>query len=109
MYESPNDIVGAIQLMAAIEKGSIRGVKDRGSTRLVVLGESIFLGNETIDKMGNHDFASHAINWLMDRNDLLVGLAPRPIKEYKLDMTESQRTAASWILLLGMPGAVRAA
>jgi len=46
------------------------------------------------------------VNWLLARNELLVNLAPRPIKDYKLNMTESQRTSAGWILLAGMPGGV---
>ena len=40
------------------------------------------------------------------RNELLVSLAPRPIKDYKLNMTESQRASAGWVLLAGMPGGV---
>ena len=93
--------------MAAVEKGGIRGVSaDRGATRLMVVGESIFLGNETIDKVANRDFASHAVNWLLARNEMLVGLGPRPIKEYKLTMTTGDLASVRWILLLGMPGAV---
>ncbi len=104
---APGDYIGTVPLMAAVEKGGIRGVSaDRGATRLVVVGESIFLGNETIDKVANRDFASHAVNWLLARNEMLVGLGPRPIKEYKLTMTTGDLASVRWILLLGMPGAV---
>lgn len=104
---SPNDYVGQVPLMVAVEQGTIPGVSaDRGSTRLVVIGESIFLGNETIDKTANHEFASHAINWLLARDELLPGLGPKPIKEYKLIMSKGQVRAANWILLVAMPGAV---
>jgi ABC-2 type transport system permease protein len=100
------DYVGPVPLAVAVEKGSLKGVKDRGSTRIVVCGDSRFLANSLIDFHSNHDFASHAINWLLARNDLLVPLAPRPVKEYRLNMTDSQRTATGWLLLAGMPGGV---
>jgi hypothetical protein len=106
MKESPNDYIGPVPLMVAVEKGSLSGVKDRGSTRILVTGDSFFLKNGPIDNLHNYDFASHALNWLLARNDLLVAVAPRPIKEYKLNMTDSQRTAAGWLLLAGMPGSV---
>ena len=93
--------------MVAVEKGTIPGVSaDRGSTRLVVIGESILFGNETIDKTANHEFASHVINWLLARDEMLPGLGPKPIREYKLVMTKGQASRANWILLVGMPGSV---
>jgi LPXTG-motif cell wall-anchored protein len=70
------------------------------------VGDSVFLANGSIDNVANHDFASHGINWLLARNELLLGLAPRPIKEYKLALTQSKLRAVSWILLAGMPGSV---
>lgn len=106
-YRTPNDLVGEIPLMAAIEKGSLRNVSaDRGSTRVVVVGDSYFLGNETIDNAANRQFATHAINWLMARDDLLVAIPPKPIKEYKVTLTKSQLAAAHWILLAALPGSV---
>jgi hypothetical protein len=107
IYPHPNDHVGVVPLMVAVEKGGLRGVSaDRGATRIVVAGESLFLGNETILKVANRDFASHAVNWLLARHELLVGLAPTPIKEYKLTMTRGQMAAVRWIFLAGMPGSV---
>ena len=73
---------------------------------MIVAGESYFLGNQTIDKLGNREFATHALNWLLARNELLVELAPRPITEYKLVMTQSQLTTTRWVLMAGMPGTV---
>jgi ABC-type uncharacterized transport system involved in gliding motility auxiliary subunit len=106
-YKGPDDFVGKVPVMVAVEKGTIRGLSaDRGSTRMVVVGDSVFLANGTIESVANYDFANYAVNWLLARNELLVGLAPRPIKEYKLAMTQSQRRAVSWILLGGMPGSV---
>lgn len=100
---------GALPLAVAVEKGSIQGVSgDRGSTRLVVVGESIFLGNLAIDYEANRDFANLAVNWLLDRPQLLGGIGPKAVREYRLTMTQRQSLALRWILIAGMPGAVLA-
>lgn len=99
--------VGNIPLMVAVEKGSVRGVgAERGSTRIVVIGESYLWGNTLIDYEANRDFAWNTVNWLLDRTQLLAGIVPSPVKEYKLTMTRSQMSAVRWILLGGMPGVV---
>src|SRR5207237_5382733 len=95
---------GVIPLAVAVEKGAIPGVAaDRGSTRIVVVGDSFFLTNGYIEFDANRDFANLAVNWLLDRSQLLA-IEPRPIRQYRISMTQSQMTAARWILLAGMPG-----
>ena len=94
-------------LLAAVEKGAIKGVvTERGSTRIVVAGDSFFLANAWIESAGNRDFAGYAINWLLNRAQLLEGIGPRPVKEYRIIMTNSQLQSAELILLAGLPGAV---
>ena len=94
-------------LIVAVEKGAIKDViTERGSTRMVVVGDSVFLGNLQIDSAGNRDFASSAINWLLERTQLLGGVGPRPIMEYKIVMTQTQMHQAQWVLLGALPGCV---
>jgi hypothetical protein len=103
----PTDYIGAVPLLVAVERGRLPGVSaERGSTRLIVTGDSIFLGNETIHSLANRDFASLAVNWLLDRSQLLGSLGPRPVREYRLTMTNKQMISVRWLLLLGMPGVV---
>jgi hypothetical protein len=91
--------------MAAIEKGSIKGViTERGSTRMVVVGESVFLTNTGIRSAANRDFAGYALNWLLERTQLLEGLGPRSIVEYRIVMSQSQLQRVQWILLAAIPG-----
>jgi len=93
--------------MVAAEKGAVKGVvTERGSSRLIVAGDSIFLANGWIDSAANRDFASYAANWLLDRTQLLEGIGPRPVSEYRVIMTKTQLQAAEWILLGGMPASV---
>jgi hypothetical protein len=107
VYPRDEDYVGTVPLILAVEKGNIKGVSaDRGLTRMIVAGESFFLGNQTLDMVGNREFAVQAVNWMLTRNELLVGLAPRPVTEYKLTMTASQLTTTRWILMAGLPSSV---
>ena len=92
-------------LAVAVEKGAIKGViTERGTTRMVIVGDSIFLANRQIESAANRDFAGFALNWLLDRTQLLEGLGPRPITEFRLAMTHTQMRAAQWLLLCAMPG-----
>ncbi|MEY2409872.1 MAG: gliding motility-associatede transport system auxiliary component [Verrucomicrobiota bacterium] len=96
----------SVSLMVAVERGGVRNVSaERGATRIVVTGDSFFLANASIEKLANHEFASHAINWLLAREELLVPIPPRPIKEYKLTLSDAQMTALQWILMAALPGA----
>jgi len=107
MHGSVNDARGNKSLMVAVEKGGIRNVStERGTTRIVVAGDSLFLNNNNIDTEANHELATHVINWLLARNELLVGVPRRPLPEYKLTMTEAQLSAARWILMGAFPGVV---
>lgn len=105
--KAANDLSGNVPLMVAVEKGGVRNVNaDRGTTRMIVVGDSVFLSNNNIDREANHDFASYAINWLLARPELLVNIPPKPISEYKLTMTAAQMATARWIMLGGFPGSV---
>jgi ABC-2 type transport system permease protein len=94
-------------LMVAVEKKPVAGVANpRGNTRMIVAGDSIFLGNYCIEAGGNRDFVSYAANWLLDRTTLLKGIGPRPVTEFRLLMTRPQQREVRWLLLAALPGAV---
>ena len=101
-------VEGTLALAVAVEKGTISGVgPDRGSTRLVVVGESIFLADTLLGWEANRDFGSLAVNWLVDRSQLLQ-VGPRPFNEYRISLTPSQMRAIRWLLLAVFPGSVMA-
>lgn len=107
-YANPAvDKQGNIPVIAVAEKGGIRGVSsDKGATRMVLAGDSYFLSNGMIDSAGNRDFASLAVNWLLDRNLLLGGIGPRPIREYSILVGPAQMVRTQVLLLLILPCAV---
>ena len=105
--DSSTPVGGSVPVMVAVEKGSIKGVfAERGTMAMVVAGDSAFLDNQMIDASDNRDFASFAVNWLLDQTQLLQGVGPHPIKEYKLVMTNSQMANIRWLFLGAMPGAI---
>lgn len=94
-------------LMVAVEQKSAPGVANtRGITRMIVTGDSFFLGNRQIESAANRDFAGYAANWLLDRTVLLEGIGPRPVTEFRLVMTQAQQKNVRWLLLGALPGGV---
>ena len=96
-------------LAAAVEQKAVPGVANtRGTTRIVVVGDSFFLGNRQIESLANRDFAGYAANWLLDRTVLLQGIGPRPVTEFRLTLTREQQKNVRWLLLGALPGGVLA-
>ena len=96
----------SLPLVVAVEKGAVKGVvTERGTTRIVVAGDSFFLGNEMIESARNRDFAAFAVNWLLDRSQLLQ-FGPQPVTEFRLTLSHGQLQNLQWLLLAGLPGGV---
>lgn len=96
-----------VSLMAAVEKGAIRDVKnERGTTRIIVAGDSVFLANSALGIAANREFAENLVNWLVERTELVQGPGPRPVRTYQIVMTDSQLRSAEWVLLGALPGGV---
>ncbi len=96
-------------LMVAVEQNEIKGIAAaHGGARLIVTGDSLFLDNQVIEGGANRDFASYAVNWLLDRPALLKGIGPRPVVEFRLLMTQEQLRHIRWLLLAALPGGVLA-
>jgi ABC-2 type transport system permease protein len=95
---------GSKALMAVVEK-SVPALQ-RGSTRIVVLGDSWLLNNTFLNRGANQDFAGLMANWLVNQSVLLGDIRPRPIHTYQLTMTQAQLRSVQVVLLAGMPGAV---
>ena len=103
----PAEPARSYPLMVAVEQKSVVGVANpRGNTRIVVVGDSVFLGNYYIQGGANADFAGYAVNWLLDRTTLLKGIGPRPVTEFRLLMTRTQQREVRWLLLGALPGVV---
>lgn len=97
-----------VPLAVAAEKGGVAGVATgRGTTRIVVIGDSVMFGNKTLGDANNRDFAALCVSWLLDRPQSLA-IGPRPIDEFRLNLTAAQLRTLRWALLGGLPGGVLA-
>jgi hypothetical protein len=104
---APGDPSHAYPLMVAVDQKPVAGVANaRGTTRILVVGDSFAFGNQSIKSLDNADFIGYAANWLLDRSTLLQGIGPRPVKEFRLLMTRTQQREVRWLLLGALPGAV---
>ena len=62
-------------MIAAVEQNPVAGTAaPRGTTRIVVAGDSYFLDNQIIEAAANRDFFNYTVNWLLDRQELLTGI-----------------------------------
>ncbi len=93
-------------LITAVEQKPAAVAGLRGTTRIIVTGDSIFLGNYYIEGAGNRDFLNSAANWLLDRPQLISGIGPRPVTEFRLLLTQQQKQQLRWLLLAALPGGV---
>jgi len=94
-------------VMAAIEQKPVAGAAGaRGNTRIVVTGDSLFLANLPIQYAANREFLGYAINWLVDKPQLLQKIGAHPLTEYRLNLSVSQQSQARWLLLAALPGIV---
>jgi hypothetical protein len=93
------EMEGKIPLIAA----KLHANDGQPPARIVVAGDSLFLGNSAIEAGANRDFASLTINWLLEREHLLA-IAPRTVTEYRINLSRTEMTSISWLLLLVLPG-----
>ena len=105
---SPKEEGKELSMAVSIERGALQGIgAGKGTTRVVVTGNANFLDNARIDSaFGNRDFAVLTVNWLLDRTALVGNLGPRPIREYQLNMSQTQIHLLMWIMLFIIPGGV---
>lgn len=100
---SPKDRTGEFPL-ATIATRTIESPQGIQVSKLLVIGEALFLGNTGIQNFMNYEFGLHCANFLMERNLFIDRIPPKPIQEYKLNLTTRQRILARWVLLAIMPG-----
>ncbi|MCX6966964.1 MAG: GldG family protein [Verrucomicrobia bacterium] len=92
---------------ASAEKGAVSDDRLRvDSSRLIVMGSSAFLSNETITE-ADMDFVLNGLNWLLNREEI-IGIAPKAAHNLSLNLTESQLGLIALLVMVAIPGSVGA-
>ena len=68
---------GSLPVAAVVERDTLAELKTDDLARIIVIGDSLFLSNQMIDKEGNRELAWHSVNWLLDRCLLYTSPSPR--------------------------------
>jgi hypothetical protein len=93
-------------VIVAVEKKDVKGVLQRGTTRIIVAGDGVFLASGNIKVEANRDFAILAARWLLDQSQSMGGVPPRRVMEYRVRLTRAQEKNIGWIFLGAMPGGI---
>ncbi len=91
-------------LGASVSRGNERSDATAGQTaRMIVLSNTNFLRPRERHKE-HIDFLRNSSNWLIGREEL-IGIGPRPVQNFKLNLVSSQISFANKLNLFIIPGA----
>ncbi len=105
-YDEGIDMPGPVPVAVAVERGTESRIGvELDPTKMVVFGDTDFVSNIALDRAGggNADFFVSALNWLLERNELL-GIPPKDPLNVRFQMDHEQIRLA-YILIAGLlPG-----
>jgi ABC-type uncharacterized transport system involved in gliding motility auxiliary subunit len=77
-------------------------------SRIVVIGDSDFAGNNALGIQGNQDLFLNAVNWLAQQEDL-IAIRPRDAQDRRITLTADAQQRIFLVSILVIPGLVFAA
>lgn len=77
-------------------------------TRVVVMGDSDFTGNDLISFQGNGELFTNVVNWAA-QNENLIAIHPKDPQDRRITLTESQRAGVFYLAIFIIPGLFLAA
>jgi len=97
-FDPARDLRGPVVVAATAER-KVRGVSLRGG-RIIVFGGGDFVTNNRITKASNFTLLLNTVNWALDSGNRL-DIAPRPIEQLELTMSQRQLSIARVSILFG--------
>ncbi len=104
-YDEGVDRRGPVSVAVAVERGRVAGLNvEIRPTRLVVVGDSFFVSNGALQSGlgGNVDFMLSAVNWLLEREQLLE-IAPRRPDRLELALDRGRARLLFLLCVVGLP------
>lgn len=104
-FDPAADLPGPVSVAVAAERRASAqlGIAIPGG-RLVAFGSADLFTNRRITGIGNFRLFLGAVNWALDRDELLA-IPPRPIERYRITASQSQLRRVGW-LFLAVPGSL---
>ena len=93
-----------IHIAASVEKGASGDTRVQvNSARLVVVSNSTFVEDKALtQEQQGLDFVSGAVNWLLNREQL-IGIAPKVPKTLTFTLSDDALRSVRWLILVLMP------
>ncbi|MBM4143207.1 MAG: hypothetical protein FJ225_06410 [Lentisphaerae bacterium] len=108
-FDEGADLPGPVPVAVAVERGPGTSIDVQiKPTRMVIVGDSDFVSNGALSSAagGNSDLFLCALNWLVEREELMA-VAPKTPAVLRLDM-DRDRMRDTFLLIVAVPGAVAA-
>lgn len=103
-FDEKTDLPGPLVTALAIEVGRLDSKEVAvNTTKIIVVGSAQFAANSSLSH--NYDFMLNSLNWLLSR-DQMIGIAPKPIEQFSLNLSANQLNTLVIIILLGLPGVI---
>jgi len=105
-FDADVDRPGPIPVAVAVEKGPTQGLDvEIKSSRLVVVGDSMFIANGSLLSGYNAAFFLNAMNWLLERGETLAIPAKEPATSHLVIGRDVLRSIYG-VILFGIPAAM---
>jgi len=104
-YNRVTDIGGPLSVAAQYDGGTTTDPKTKATvfaTRIVAIGASKFIDNETIEQVGANLF-SNSVDWLV-KKDAVLDIAPKKPSEYGVALSPMSYATLAWTASGVIPG-----
>jgi hypothetical protein len=85
--------------------GNLSPDAPKPESRIVVIGDSDFAGNNALGIQGNQDLFLNAVNWLAQQEDL-IAIRPRDAQDRRITLTADDQQRVFLLSILVIPGLV---
>lgn len=106
--QGPVAIASAVSAAATAAPPSTDPAAPKPETRVVVVGDSDFIGNDLIAFQGNADLFMNMVNWAAQQENL-IAIRPKDPQDRRITLTESQRQGIFYLAIFIIPGIFLAA
>jgi hypothetical protein len=104
-FDPKKDQGAPLNMAVSIEKGALNDTRVQvDSSRMVVVGNGSYFNNEVLTEPGV-DFTLAALNWLLDREEL-IGITPKEPRTFVLNLSDEQVRNIAVIVMFGIPSIV---